>query len=162
MVFRFLVALVLIDVSWGQNEYPSYPDETSANTPAAYPNPDYGANPQPNPAPQYPDYSQVETVATTTAAATTTQPPRTRRTRRPQVFPPTPTQSSQTRRIVRWLVLDDQGYPIRTAVRRRFRTGTLSNWVPPYYRSLLSGPRSTRSNAARGQSQRVAYTWFYA
>ncbi|XP_052891507.1 uncharacterized protein LOC128299548 [Anopheles moucheti] len=160
MVFRFLVALVLIDVSFGQNDYPNYPEETATNAPVADPNPDYDANPQPNPAPHYPDYSQVETVATTTAAATTTQAPRTRRTKRPQVFPPTPT-TSQSRRIVRWLVLDDQGYPIRTAVRRRYRTGSLTNWVPPYYRSLLSGARSTSPNAARGRSKRIEYTWFY-
>uniref|UniRef100_A0A182M0C9 Uncharacterized protein n=1 Tax=Anopheles culicifacies TaxID=139723 RepID=A0A182M0C9_9DIPT len=165
MVFRLLIALLLIDVCLGQYEYPNYEEEASANTPESYPNPDYGTNPEPNPdpnpEPQYPDYSYVERVETTTAATTTTM--HTPRSKRPQVFPPTPTVRPSRRRlnrIMEYYFLDDQGFPIRAAVRRRYLRGSQTNWVLPYYRSILSGARSTRSNGARGRAQRIEFWWF--
>ncbi|XP_049300864.1 uncharacterized protein LOC125774733 [Anopheles funestus] len=160
MLFRFVVALMLLDVSFGQYEYPNYEEKASENIPDTYPNPDVATNPAPNPEPQYPDYSYVETVVTTTTTTTTTRAPR---TKRPQVFPPTPT-IRQTRRpvnrIVHWYILNGQLYPIRTAIRRRYRTGSQTNWVPPYYRNVMTGSRSTQSNAPEwGLTQRIGYWW---
>ncbi|XP_050072181.1 uncharacterized protein LOC126560062 [Anopheles maculipalpis] len=172
MLFRFLLLLTFLNVSCGQNEYPNYPeDEPPKNYPEAYPIPNYDTNPAPNPEqpavqPHYPDYSYVETVETTTIPTTTTTTRRIARSRRPQVFPPTPTarqtRPNQANRVVRYYFLDDQGYVVRSAVRRRYRTGSLQmNGLPPYYRNILSGARSIRANGGGGQTrpQRVDYWW---
>uniref|UniRef100_A0A182QLR2 Uncharacterized protein n=1 Tax=Anopheles farauti TaxID=69004 RepID=A0A182QLR2_9DIPT len=173
LYLSLLIALALVGLSCGQYEYPNYEETAQPENPSTYPdysypdypNPDYSYPDYPNyPAqPQYPDYSEVETVETTTT--TTTAAPL---TKRPQVFPRTPTRRRPTRRqqpnrIVRWYFMDSQGIPVRTAVARRYRSGSWRNaGLPEYYRSMLTGSRSLGSTALGSglQKKRVEYWWY--
>uniref|UniRef100_A0A182NZ51 Uncharacterized protein n=1 Tax=Anopheles dirus TaxID=7168 RepID=A0A182NZ51_9DIPT len=164
MLSLSLIAAALVGMSYGQNQYPNYEETAAQDNPPAYANPDYQNNPAPA-QPHYPDYSEVETVATTTTTTTTEpwmEPPK-----RPQVFPPTPTRRRTTRRpqpnrIVRWYFMDSRGVPIRTAVSRRYKTSSLKNGMPAYYRNILSGSRSLGQTVnGNGQhTKRVEYWWY--